>query len=137
MKKGVRIAIFTIAVIIILALISLVISTFSTETCEDENCFRQNLISCDKTVYESQHPTVFSYNIEGVKNGLCRVNILFKETDQEALNSLVGKEMTCDVQLNVDALPQDDLEQCSGPLKTEIQKEVITKLHKDITLNLQ
>ena len=136
MGKVTKIVVISLVSIIVSAILVSAFLYLRTENCDDTECFKRNLALCTKAVYTTQAPAVFTYKILGTQDGSCKVNVLFVSSSLIATKILEGKEMTCIVPLNTDVLPEENLEYCSGPLKTEIQKAVITNLHRDITVNL-
>jgi hypothetical protein len=105
----------------------------------DNICFSDAIVNCKRAsyVYES-NTTINLYNIEGIKNGNCEIDVKLLQLKQGSaeLEILNGKEMTCSIPKNSLVMPDADLNNCHGLLKETIQDLVIQRMHRQIVENL-
>jgi hypothetical protein len=70
------------------------------ETCEDEECFTQRFSLCQPSKYkESEGGNTVEYEIPGIHDVGCIVSLKYINNDDE---EIVGKEMTCDFDNDID-----------------------------------
>ena len=129
-----------IAIIFIFAILIVYYLSLYTEKCwKDPECFNQHLTRCKRAVYVNDaEEAIWLYEIKGeTKNG-CRVETTLKsiKIGEADMADAEGKTMTCYLPYGVVAVPGDDLEYCTGPLKEELQEIIIKKVYEHILENL-
>jgi hypothetical protein len=141
MKRGV------VAAIVILLVVVLAAATylwyFYYPVCQEKECFSEKLVACSRASFIADNPeTVFEYKIIGKTKEdsieKCKTNvrlIQLKQGSQE-LAILEGKEMYCLTDLGTLIAPEENLKNCHGLLKEELQELTIQKLHSQIVSNL-
>jgi hypothetical protein len=135
MKKRVLIGVIGLAIIIIVFVTWYFF--FSAERCEDIDCFNKHFAECSRASYLNKGEWTYQYNIKGIKNGECVVDIkLIFAGLENKFDSIVGKSMRCSIPLRKIDLPEKDLEYCTGPLKEGIQYLVIKDLYQYAAQNL-
>ena len=133
-----------ILLLIIIAIAGIAIATYSLLTykkvCDDEVCFAEALTNCSKAIYLSNNQeTVVRYTILGASEKTCLVNVEMLQIKQGFLQveSMVGKEMVCTAPLGVYILPDENIKNCHGLLKEEIQDILLQRLYSQIAQNIE
>lgn len=133
-----------ILVLIFIAIVGIVIAAYSIaiykKVCGDEICFAEALTNCSKAVYLSNNQeTVVRYTIQGVSEKTCLVNVEMLQIKQGSLQveSMVGKEMVCAAPLGVYIMPDENIKNCHGLLKEEIQDILLQRLYSQIAQNIE
>lgn len=110
------------------------------ESCNDEQCFSESLISCDRASFvRSDDNADWYYRIEGrADSDSCAVYVKLSNlrSGDISLENLNGKDMTCLIPYGVVESPQRDIDRCSGSLKEEIQSVLIKKMHSYLLENI-
>jgi hypothetical protein len=136
-KRGVK---MTALVVLILAVLFLLWANFFYQrVCENKACFNDYLIKCQQASYiNNENNIALEYNIIGSLEGKCRVKVKFLEgqLQETDVSNLVNKEMVCAVPGETIIKPEADLDSCHGDLKEELQKLIISKMHRYIVQNL-
>jgi len=146
MEKDVKILkmllIVTILLIVIVLGVFIYLFFFRTVKCQvnDEACFSSSIINCERASFIRENEEfVTSYNIIGKNEGNCEVavSIIQAKSGSNDLSLLEGKSMTCNVPggLNIQN-PEEDLKNCQGLLKEEIQNIIIQKMHAQLIQNM-
>jgi len=129
---------FAILFLIMIA-IAIYFNFFFYDNCRDENCFKSNLVVCNKAIFtkDSSEATWF-YKIEGKDGKMCNIYvelIQLKKGDVKA-ETVEGKSMICSLPFTLVDSPESDLKRCHGVLKEEIQAIIIQKMHSYIVENI-
>jgi len=137
-KIGWSVAIFIVLFLFMLALAGY-FNFFYYEKCNDEGCFKSNLVVCNKAVFtkDTDEATWF-YRIEGKDGTMCNIFVellQLKKGDVKAEN-VEKKSMTCYLPFTLVDSPESDLSRCHGILKEEIQAVIIQKMHSYIISNI-
>jgi len=134
---------FKIIAIVALCIVILVSAYFlflyKPKTCTTPECFLTAMQSCSKKIYINDEPEAsWEYQIKGVENGQCKVNVklLLAKQGELGIDKLVGIDMDCSYPSGVSTYPEKDLNKCHGLLKEELQNIIINKLHSYIIENL-
>jgi hypothetical protein len=146
MEKDVKILkmllIVTILLIIVVIGVFIYLFFFRTIACDvnDEACFSSAIINCQRATFIRENEEfVTSYSILGKSESSCAVtvSILQVKKGSNDLSALEGKSMTCNVPggLNIQN-PEEDLKNCQGLLKEEIQNIIIQKMHAQLIQNM-
>ena len=127
-----------ILAILISALILIYIYFFYCPLCNNQACFDEHLLKCDKATFVSLESMVFEYKILRKDNGVCIVNVEMLRGDLSNQDSLKlqGNEMRCSVPLGSVTPPESNINNCHGLLKEGLQDLIIGRLHKYIIQNL-
>ena len=141
MEKKRKTAVVVIILVLLIASVSAVVylSIFYKPKCEDKTCFNNALVNCQRVSYLSEEEdATWLYIIEGKSEGSCITNVKLIHLKQGSVGMeiLVGKNMDCYTTIGVLTKPQENLEDCHGLLKEEIQSILIKKMHAYITENL-
>jgi hypothetical protein len=126
-----------IVILIVILGIYLWYSFIKFENCKDLECFNKNLARCTRARYLNKDSWTYLYNIEGVKNNECVVNVklIFAGLEQK-FETLINQDMECSIPLKKIDLPEEDLDYCTGKLKENMQYLVIKDLYKHAAQNL-
>lgn len=132
---------FIIATVILVLFILILYFGFLKSTiCKDDKCFYNSIISCKRAsyVFETEEST-WKYEIKGITSGKCETKVEFLQAKKGGLEieQLEGKSMQCMLPLGVLMNPEDDLENCHGELKENLQELIIKKMHSYLLENLQ
>lgn len=133
-----------ISIIILIALLAMVASIYFISiyirSCDTGACFSENLITCKKAswIREDTEKTLL-YKIKSRSDNHCLVSVELLQLKQGAIEiaSLEGKKMECKVPLGVAVKPEENLKNCQGLLKEEIQEIVIQRMHSQLVENLE
>ncbi|MCX6748170.1 MAG: hypothetical protein NT076_01050, partial [Candidatus Pacearchaeota archaeon] len=127
MKKKVLFAV----IILIIGLIAVYFSFFYTKTCSDVTCFNTAITKCTKAYFlEDSKEAVWHYAIKGKSAETCVIAvklIQIKEGNQD-LAGMEDSSMTCSITLGTISRPQENLENCHGMLKENMQNLMIKRL---------
>ena len=133
--------------IIFLAILIIIITTLTAYpfivkkpfVCQDLACFKEKLSSCDKAEFVSDvDEATWIYTIIDKTKNECLVDqkLLQVKEGELSIAKLEGLSMTCETPLGTSILPGENLNECSGILKEEMQEIIIENLHKHIIENL-
>lgn len=136
--KGIFLLILILAALAGLIASAYFIITYKS-TCFDETCFISSLTNCKPSIYLSnKQDTVVQYTIKGISGNNCMTNVKIlqvKEGSQQ-VSSIVGKDMDCAVSLGVYIMPDENIQNCHGLLKEEIQEMIIQRMYSQIVQNI-
>jgi hypothetical protein len=109
------------------------------ENCDSYDCFREKQRECFPVKHMSiKGEAVWDYEILGEKDGRCRIDVELKRivngTDRS--KALEGMEMVCDMQLGFVNPPENNLRDCHGKLKEELQTITLENLYEKIRSEL-
>lgn len=129
---------------ILLGILVLLVLSFSywffflkKEKCQTIECFRENLLKCNRAIFQREENFVYEYEILGKRKDECVVSVKLVFAGAEPkLSNLVGKSMKCYLPLYYFAFPERELDYCEGPLKEEIQYYLIKEAYTYISQNL-
>jgi len=146
MEKDVKtlksVLIIIILLIIIVLGVFIYLFFFRTVKCQvnDESCFSSSIVNCERASFIRENEDfVTSYNILGKSEGGCEVvvGIIQVKKGSNDLSVLEGKSMNCNVQLGLSIQnPEEDIKNCQGLLKEEIQNIIIQKMHAQLIENM-
>ncbi len=130
---------FIIIVAIFLAVITAVYyAFFYSVTCLNQECFMEKLASCRRAnwVNEAEEAS-WSYSIEG-KSEKCEVEVklLVIKKGEIDMGDIEGKSMTCYLPVGLITSPEQNLEDCKGELKENLQDLIIKRMHSYILKNV-
>ena len=134
-----KIAFLVIVILIVATLAAYFLSLKKPVVCSDLACFKEKLISCDKAEYISDvDEATWAYAITKKTSNECIVDqkLLQVKKGELSISKLEGLSMTCSTPLGTSILPGENLNDCSGVLKEEMQEVIIENLHKHIIENL-
>ena len=141
--KALRIFLLVIIFLIIIVLgVFIYLFFFRTVQCQvnDEACFSSSIINCERALFIRENEEfVTSYNILGKSENNCEINIKIIEMKKGSsdLANLEGKSMVCAIPLGLYvANPEEDIKNCQGLLKEEIQNIIIQKMHAQLIENM-
>jgi len=135
-KRGIKIVLATLFVVVLLVLVYL--NIFYFRDCGSEECFNVQLRECKRGIYVKPGDVVFEYKIFGLSREMCEVSVKVLEigVSEEEKGKLVGKSMDCLFEKGIVVKPESELQDCHGLLKEELQEIIIDRLHKQIVENL-
>jgi len=132
--------VFIIAVIVILAA-ALYLLYFYKINCSSKECFNDKLAECSRAVFiDESIDTAWQYDING-KSFMCllsqnycaeciiNVKLLLIKAGSIDSAKLEGLGMVCSLPFGLVRNPQEDLSNCHGDLKEQIQDLMINRLH--------
>ncbi len=126
-------------IILIVGLVAAYFTFFYIPTCNDASCFNTALTRCSKAYFiEDAKEAAWQYAIKGKSSDSCVIAvklIQIKEGNRD-LAGMEGSSMTCSITLGTISRPQENLENCHGLLKENMQDLMIKRLHNYITANL-
>lgn len=129
-----------IFVIIVLALCVSVFIYFklNVPVCKDTSCFFQKMTVCEPSKFFYAGNISFDYTINGRDDGHCNIEVSLVRSywRGSTFDTLNGKSMVCDVPFGKVGFPEEDLNECHGPLKENLQELILQKLHGYIVENL-
>ena len=128
-----------ITLIVVVGILAVYFSFFYSKSCGDMSCFNSGLSTCRRvTFFHDLQDGSWIYKVKGKSGEQCKVNVELVKLKQGGVEllSLEGKEMACHLPFGVVASPQENLENCHGELKEEMQDVIITRLHNYIVDNL-
>jgi len=144
MPKKKRVFSIILIILIILALIAAVYFTFFFYySCpnSDMACYRAHQEKCARTKFinDAQDSTWY-YKITGKSNNQCVIQVTLLSVKEGTFSSekisLEGKSMTCSLPLGSNQNPEQDLSNCHGLLKENIQEIMIKNAHSYIVGNI-
>lgn len=142
MKRGVVAAIVILLVMVLAAAVYLWYLYYPS--CDTKECFSEKLVACSRTSFIAEtEETVFEYKVIGktneneVKKCKTKVRLIQLRQGTQELAVLEGKEMYCLTDLGTLIAPEENLKNCHGLLKEELQELTIQKLHSQIVSNLR
>ncbi len=128
-----------IAILILVVAILALYYTFNPISCQNYECFKENMANCENAVYvNEQDEGSWRYEVLNTESNSCAIEVTLlsaKNTDI-GLREYEGQEMRCYYPLGVVGYPERNLDTCHGLLKEGLQKVVIEKLYKHIVANL-
>jgi len=135
--------VFIIAVIVILAA-ALYLLYFYKVNCSSKECFNEELVECNRASFiDDSKDTAWQYDING-KNFMClisqnyctecKINVKLLMIKEGSVDSakLEGLGMVCSLPFGLVRNPQEDLANCHGDLKEQMQDLMINRLHSYI-----
>jgi len=141
--KKLKILLTAIIMIIIIVLgIFIYFLFFRTTKCQinDETCFSSSIINCERASFIRENEEfVTSYNILGKSESGCEITVSIIQVKKglNELSVLEGKSMNCNVPLGLNIQkPEEDIKNCQGLLKEEIQNIIIQKIHSQLIENM-
>jgi hypothetical protein len=139
-KKGSEIVKFMIVVVVFLIIIATVYYFFFySEECISQECFLENLASCNKAKWINEAAEAsWLYDIKGRSLEKCEINVklLYIKEGEISVSELEGKSMSCSLPLGLITSPEQNLEDCSGELKEDLQDIIIKRMHSYILKNV-
>lgn len=116
---------------------------FSFKNCSDSNCFYSSLKNCRKASWiKEDNESAWKINIFGnvmdYKKDSCKVKFKLLNLKKGTIDSetLMEKEMICNVMKTETNFPPADMYQCTGILKEEIQDILIKRMHDYLLRNI-
>lgn len=129
-----------IGLIIILIVAFLFYRVFFPISCDDKNCFVQGLKTCRHVSWiKEDAESAWLLTILGAnQKDSCNVNLRLLNIKKGTVDSekLMGKEMACNIMRTETRFPPDDISQCTGILKEEIQDILIKRMHDYLLKNI-
>jgi len=132
-----------ISIVFVIALIGIIYSisnvVYYGKVCNDEACFYEQIIDCKKVTFiKDTEDAIKEYKIIQKNKNSCdiMVKLLFVKQGSVEMESLEGKSMICSVPLGIFSNPEDNLGQCHGILKEDVQEIIIQRMHSQIVENL-
>jgi len=114
---------------------------FHSKECNDEGCFLQSLVKCQRAHWLSDKTeAAWNYEILGQSSsGKCQVDVTLLQAKKGKVDliAMQGKSMMCEIPIGTIVSPEKNLEQCSGELKEDLQDLIIKRMHSYILENLQ
>ena len=139
LKKTIRLKLMIILLIIILTALGVYYLGFYAKECLDEDCFYEGLVSCKKVKWiNDASEAAWLYTIKGISKEKCivDVNLLLIKKGKIDLEGIEGKEMRCYLPLYTLMSPEQNLENCHGLLKEDLQDLIIKRMHSYLLENL-
>jgi len=133
------ILIAAIAIVSVGLLISAYLIYFYSRTCSGQECFNNYLVTCQKSTFIKEDlNTIMRYRITGKSGNACVIDVLLLQVKQgtSELATLEGKSMTCSTPYGVLIQPEENIKECHGLLKEEIQEQIIKRMHAQIVENI-
>lgn len=134
---------FLIAIIIlVVAIIILVGYLFFTniKQCDSSQCFSKALLECDRVSFTREDAkAAWQYIITGSSDtNTCNINVELSRINQGSIDIeiLEGSKMTCIVNRADSRPPEENIKDCSGPLKERLQEIIIERMHSYILKNI-
>ena len=111
---------------------------FNFEDCRDLECFNENLRECDRARFIGGDEMVFRYSILGRSGQDCRIHteLLQGELNNQDSLKLEGQGMVCNLPFRMVAVPENNIDECHGILKENLQDIVIKKMYSYIIQNI-
>ncbi|MFH0711933.1 MAG: hypothetical protein V1889_02385 [archaeon] len=140
-EKGSWYSSWKLVVVLILLVVVLVVVWFwflNYKSCDNWDCFNENLKSCDKTKFVGGTDMIFEYTIKGSSDAGCMVDVelLMGELNNQDSIKLENQKMSCVLPDGVVMIPESNIGRCHGLLKEGLQDLVIKKLHTYLVQNL-
>lgn len=133
------ILIAAIVVVSIGLLISAYLIYFYSRTCSGQECFNNYLVKCQKSMFIKEDTnTIMRYQITGKSGSTCNTEVLLLQVKQGTsdLATLEGKSMICSTPYGTLMQPEENIKECHGLLKEEIQELMIKRMHAQIVENI-
>jgi len=137
LKKRVLIAL--IILMLVLVAYSIWFLFFHIKSCSDGNCFYKAMIESKRVSWvKSDEKATWLYTILGSRGEITRIEVKLLEIKQgsEELERLEGNKMICEVIKGDTRPPEEDVYQCTGPLREEIQEILIQRMHNYLLHNV-
>jgi hypothetical protein len=111
---------------------------FSFEDCNGLECFNENLKSCDRAKFIGGDDMIFRYSILGRSGNVCNVHteLLQGELNNQDSLKLEGQSMICSLPFGMIGVPENNIGECHGVLKENLQDIVIKKMYSYIIQNI-
>lgn len=112
---------------------------FYTKTCSDKDCFSKAFVLCERVKWLSDDAeATWLYTIKGESENKCEIDVelLQAKKGKQEIEKIEGKKMSCYVPSGTLAVPEENLELCSGELKEGLQDLIIKQMHSYIIENL-
>jgi hypothetical protein len=113
---------------------------YYTKPCEDTKCFVKSIEACKKAsfVKEDEKASWLYTTAKSSGSKYCIINVKLLNLKQGLIDSenLQGKEMNCNVSRSDSEYPENKIEQCTGPLKEEMQNIIIQRMHEYLLKNI-
>jgi len=129
--------------LLVVVLIALIITSYylyyNVNKCSNQQCFYDYLAKCEKNSYLSETTdSVMNYKILGTEDGKCKVEVTLVQLKRGSaeLAVLENQDMICYLPIGVQMDPENNLKDCHGRLKEEIQNIIIQRMHSQIVQNL-
>lgn len=144
MKKRVILA-AGITALVLLLILFLIFLILPGGECENGQCWNEKLMNCKKGSYVQEaddasweHTIHPSFDCMIGKCSKCNVNVRLLAVKQGTVDfeKIQGLEMECLLAFGFTGNPQDNLENCHGLLKEELQNMIIKKMHSYILTNV-
>ena len=110
-----------------------------TKKCPDQQCFADALLSCKKAKWTNDaEEATWIYTINGRSGDNCEVEVRLHTIKKGKLDlgKAEGKSMNCYLPIGVVESPEQDLGNCKGELKEDLQDLIIKRMHSYILENL-
>ena len=112
-----------------------------TNSCENKTCFFDSLKDCKKISFakEDLEYSWFYVILKEASEDSCEVKVKLLNVKKESIDSkiLQDKEMICIVPKTSTDFPEEDISECSGILKENLQDLIIQKMYDYLITNLQ
>ncbi len=131
--------IFIFSIIFVLLLVGIYFGFLFSKDCPDMECFNQELTKCNKASYiKETEDASWKYSIKGKSGERCEIKVTLLQLKEggTSMSSLQGKSMNCYLPIGVVASPEENIKNCHGLLKEEMQEMIINNLHNFIIDNL-
>jgi hypothetical protein len=111
---------------------------FSFDDCGDLECFNENLRVCDRARFIDGDDMIFRYSILGRFGQECRIHteLLQGEFNNQDSLKLEGQSMVCNLPFGMVEVPENNIDECHGILKENLQDIVIKKMYSYIIQNI-
>ena len=113
---------------------------FRIRSCDSQKCFSDSLGLCNKAKWINDNDeATWLYTINGIKDKKCEVNVklLQAKKGKTDMEDVEGKEMNCYIPAGVLISPeQQNLQECHGLLKEDLQDLIIKRTHLYLLKNL-
>lgn len=139
MRKRKLVLITAIVIVAVCLIIVGYFLYFFSKQCLNQECFNRALISCNRVSYiKESTDTIVHYRILGRSADRCEVNLKLLQVKRGTIElaQLEGKEMRCFVPYGTMAAPEENLKECHGLLKEDIQEIIIKRMHAQIVENI-
>jgi hypothetical protein len=137
LKKRVFIAL--VILIAFLVVYSVWFLFFYTKPCPDGDCFYKSMVEAKRASWVKQDElATWLYTIQGTRGeySIIEVRLLEIKEGTEEIEVLRDKKMVCSVMRGDTRPPEQDLSQCNGRLKEEIQEILIQRMHNYLLQNV-
>jgi len=135
-----RLGLALVLLIVALVVFSGYLLFFYAKPCYSDTCFVSAMENCKRVSWIREDAQAsWLYVIKGGSDGdSCKVKVKLLGMDEGAVDSesLLGKEMVCDVMKNEVSFPEEIISECTGVLKEELQEIIIQKMHSYLLENI-